>query len=204
MTITRLDNGTYDVGEGLIVPSVTTVLQILSPYQASGYISEAAQQAMERGREVHDTIANILHGRRPSDMDWRVRPFVEAWLRFRDEMGFEACDWIEGGSVFDWKTCAAFGITKAMGPQLAGYKPGLNETHPRTRFYEIPVYSRKYGFAGTADATGRMTRAKSRRRGERHIVMLRGDGLYRLATMKDPRDFNTLISCKNVWTVINE
>ena len=203
MTIKRLGNGTYDVGGGVTVPSVTTVLQVGNPRYQLGHTTDAEQFAMQRGSEVHDVIAHILAGYIVEDLDPIVAPFVAAWTAFREEMGFEATHYElpvysarygyagtldaiglmrlanpklrDRLGVFDWKTCSTFATTKAMGPQTAAYEQARFESS-----------------------------AAKCRRINRFIVMLRNDGQFRVVPMKDRNDFNTFLSCKNVWEWINK
>ena len=202
MTIVRLDNGYYDIGDGVRVPSVTTVLQVLQPRYGHG---GRAEFYMERGSEAHDVIVNLLQGKHIKSIDPVIAPFVAAWIRFREEMGFVLCDWIEGGSVFDWKTAANLAVTPNMKPQVAAYVQAIGETNPRSTFIELPVASRKYGFSGTVDAVGQMTRAKSQRRGRAHLVLLGPEGDYRVVEVKEQsKHFNVFLSCLNIYNYLDK
>jgi len=193
--IVRLKDGSYMVGDRR-VPGVTSVLKMLWP-QEHYYRWQVAQMAMERGREVHDVIANLLRGRKIARIDPKIEPFVEAWIRFRDETDFQA-EVIEEPvysltygyagtldavgvmtktnaprrAVFDWKTSNAPHITISVGPQLAAYEQAYHEL-----------------------------------KGGRHIgrfaILLGQDGQYRIEPMRDRRDLSLFLSCLNVYKAIN-
>lgn len=193
--IIRLEDGSYMVG-GRKVPGVTSVLKVLWP-QAQHYRLRTAQIAAERGREVHDVIANLLRGRKIARIDPKIEPFVEAWTRFSNETDFHA-EVIEEPvyssiynyagtldavgfmaksrkprlAVFDWKTSNAPHITVSMGPQLAAYEQAYHEL-------------------------------KGGRRLGRFAILLGRDGQYRIEAMWNWTDISLFLSCLNVYNAIN-
>lgn len=88
----RFDEARHEYWLGEIrLPSVTQVLADL--YEFDGIPPDVLRAAARRGQYVHQ--ATELHDR--DDLDWDslhppYRPYVEAWLRFRDERQPEIVD----------------------------------------------------------------------------------------------------------------
>lgn len=88
----RFDEARHEYWLGEIrLPSVTQVLADL--YEFDGIPVEVLRRAAQRGQYVHR--ATELHDQ--DDLDWEslhppYRPYVEAWLRFRDERKPEIVD----------------------------------------------------------------------------------------------------------------
>lgn len=182
------DRHEYRLGDQ-VLPHVTQVTDALQSY--SGVSDKVMREAADRGRAVH--LATQLWDENDLDVDAlpdTVRPYLDAWIRFREETGFmpalieapvHSKTYRYAGTLdrtgtflflrgikptepvlLDLK--ATYKIMAAVGPQTAGYLQALHETHG----------------------------AKITRR--RFAVQLRADGTYRLEECKDPSDWSVFLS----------
>lgn len=178
----------YRLGDQ-VLPHVTQVTDSLQSY--SGVSDKVMREAADRGRAVH--LATQLWDEDDLDVDSlpdTVRPYLDAWIRFREETGFEpgliefrvhsrtfgyAGTLDRTGSfhklrgirpdqpaLIDLK--ATYKIMAAVGPQTAGYLHALHET-----------------------LGNKITR-------RRFAVQLKPDGTYRLEECKDPSDWSVFLS----------
>ncbi len=183
----RFDEGThtYWLGEQRI-PGVTSVLELVSGYE--GVPEHVLDAAAERGRAVH--LATEFYDEGDLDEDAlheSLRPYVDAWKRFRLETGFEVThsetlvysqrhryagtlDRI--GILHAKRTLLDIKTTVVMMPatalQTAAYKTAFESQHP-----DEPIE-------------------------QRVSVQLRADGTYRLHRYDDPTDFAVFLSALNV------
>lgn len=178
----------YTLG-GQQLPSVTQVLEA-ALREMEGLPEHLVKAAGEFGQHVHQ--ACDLFDRGVLDdriLDPKLRPYVDAWVRFRAESGIVVlaselrvhhpklgyAGTLDVRAVFprkkltvviDRKTSAS--IPRSVGAQTAAYREAL-----RARGHQV-------------DST-------------RYCVHLRGDGTYRLQRLTDPADFTLFQSCLNVW-----
>lgn len=172
---------------GVLVPGVTTVLNVLDLY--AGIPAAVLQAAAERGTAVHKATelddAGTLDEEALDDQLW---PYLLAWREFRRDTGFtpraaEAMvfhpkHWYAGqydreGQLFgaecliDIKTTAK--LMPSTGPQLAAYKEARN-------------YRR-------ADKVG-----------PRYAVQLKDDGSYVVKEYRGREDMGLFLACLTLYT----
>jgi hypothetical protein len=171
--------------DGVYVPSVTTILKPLSQY---GQVNPAVlAKAAELGTMVHAaTELYDLGTLDEDDLDPVLRPYLDAWIRFRKEVDFQPvtvekrlyhatfgyCGTsdrtgiVRGKmAVVDIKKMLTLGPT--IGPQLAAYQ----EAHNR----EGAGITRRYALG------------------------LRRDGTYRLQEYTDPSDLPCFMSLLTIY-----
>jgi hypothetical protein len=172
---------TYTKG-GVLVPGVTTVLEVLDTY--AGVPREALEYASRRGTAIH--VATELDDKGTLDEDTvedEIWPYLLAWRAFRLDSGFSPDgieervfhpkQWYAGtydregilegdNAIVEIKTTAK--LMPSTGPQLAAYQEARN-------------YRRS---------------DKVRRR---WAVQLRDDGDYRLKEYKDAGDRGLFMAC---------
>lgn len=171
---------------GRPVPSVTQVIDWMSDY---GFVKD---DVMEHARQLGDAVHSAtelydLDNLDDSSVDPLVRPYLNAWIRFREETGFvpdlieqliysksrmfagklDRTGILRGYSIqpilLDIKSTAT--VMPTCGPQTAGYHQGLREM-------------------GYPPAVKGM---------QRYTIHLRDDGTYRLQPHKDPNDINIFL-----------
>lgn len=178
----------YRVG-GRVVPSVTTVLAILTDFGAVP--AEVLARAAEFGTHVHQACALWNAGRLDEDsLDPALAPYLAQWQRFVAESGAEIRDselavhhrglnyagtldvlaeWRNGLCIIDIKTGA---VPRTVGAQTEAYR----------RAYE-------------SQECGVMPR-------RRYCVQLTADA-YKVHALTDPSDWALYTSCLNVWRFRN-
>ena len=180
--IFNAEDHTYTL-DGKRLPSVTEILRPLSTFDRVP--ADVLDRAREFGSDVHLACELDDKGCLDHDgLDPALQPYLRGWQRFKAESGF---------------------VLTAI---------------------ETPVYSKRYGYAGTPDRrctvrgadglldikTGAVpisvgpqtagyaiaiTEMEATGRLNRYCVSLAPDE-YRLIPLKDPRDFNLFLSCKNI------
>ena len=181
------DNHTY-TDNGLLVPSVTTVMDSIHNYL--GIPEDILARASQRGTAVH--LATELYDEGRLDMGSlsdEILGYLMGWMKFREETGFqpEMIEYrvhskkhryagtldrtgiVDGKlAIIDVKTTAQF--YSAFGVQLAGYMNAYNEG--------IPV----------------IDKVKTR-----WVVKLSADGDYKLQQYKDKSDLSIFLNCLNLY-----
>ena len=181
------DSHTYWLGS-VRVPSVTQILGVITDF--SMVDPEVLAYKAQLGTAVH--LATELYDAGtldPASIDPVVEPYLDAWVRFLSETGFEV-DAIEQRvfhpahiyagtldrtgrldgrtAVLDIKTSAA--LMPSVGPQLAAYQEALAAGEQKTR-------------------------------PERRLaVQLKPDGTYRLKEYSDPADWAAFLSIKTLMS----
>jgi len=145
--------------DGIVVPSVTQIIgEWLELPQFNIYVnkntgktipSDVMENAADFGTAIHRAIKLLIN----DNLDWDslneslkkpLQSFLRWWEQDRNSLKHIF-------SVFDFKT----GNSDNVGPQLAGYIPLIQDNDLRGvggQFKcEIPLYSEKYGYAGTPD-----------------------------------------------------
>lgn len=179
--------------DGVVIPSVTQALKILSDEIYRGISEAVMAAAADRGVKVH--LACELHDKGVLDedqLDPVLAPYLAGWKKFLSETGFivthnEAKIWSESfryagtldrvGVFADKKQervmidiKARAKLTAETGPQLAGYKAAFEEMHP------------------------------DRKIKKRFAVNLKKDGKYEMKEYSDRGDLKTFLSCLNIKT----
>ena len=170
---------------GVIVPSVTQILEAVGILDLSMVDRDVLAAAQELGKNVHKICELYDKGTLDeSSVDGAGRGYLDAWIKARKEMGFDKFSMIErkiyhpdykyagtldrvySGTVIDIKTGAPGGLEKSAGPQLAAYMEVLN----------IPKRIYK----------------------KRLVIHLTPDD-YKPIPLTDIRDLSTFISALNIW-----
>lgn len=174
---------------GVIVPSVTSVLSILGGYE--GIPLQTLQRAAERGTAVHKaTELSDLGTLDYSGLDDEVLGYLMGWHKFLDDKKpeivtvekqvfhpsllyagtFDRELVLDGHlSILDIKSSAK--LMPATAPQTAAYAEAVNG-HRKNKADQV---KRRYGLRLTAD------------------------GNYELKQYKDPSDMNVFLSCLIVF-----
>lgn len=175
---------TYRVG-GVLVPNVTSVLQVLSSYMDVS--DDILIPAQERGTAVHRaTELDDLDDLDEDSLDPMIVPYLEAWRQFKrdtrpvfhaiEQRVFSKRHWyagtldriatlqgVRGISMLDIKTCVKVG--KEVGPQTAAYAEAIEGYRISNRF----------------------------------AVQLRPDGTYRLIPCKERSDWAVFHSALTLY-----
>jgi len=191
MSLTFQEEGHVYQYDGLVVPSVTQVLEPLIDYSMVPDFRLA--MAADRGTNVHKMCELHDYGTL-EDYEPEYEPYLDAWIMFLEDTGFEA-EIIEtrlyhpvfkyAGAVdrvgmskgkrviLDIKT--TFTLMPAVGPQTAAYQEMWNKNNPHMK-------------------------AK-----QRWAVQLKSDGTYRIERLKGVTDFSVFTSCLNIhnWRAKN-
>ncbi len=87
MVTLDLTTHTYTNEAGLVYPSVTQILKVVRIVDDSWYTEESRL----RGQYVHEATAMFDRGELDeAALDPVLRPYVEAWTRFKESSGFQA------------------------------------------------------------------------------------------------------------------
>lgn len=176
--------------QGERVPSVTQVLDVIDETWRVDPL--VLQRAAERGVAVHRaTELDDMGDLDIDDLDPVLVPYLEAWRRFRVDLGFtvlhsESRVWHDGmryAGTLDRVGTFSAGGRKRGALQLLDIKSGtVWPSHgPQTAAY--------------AEAFQRLTREKI---ADRWCVYLRPDGQYRLERQEHPGDWATFIACLSI------
>lgn len=82
------DTSRYTDAQGVRLPSVTEVLAIAGLIDLGGIPTERLEAGAARGRIVHHVTAELDRGERVLGPE-EFAPYIEAWARFRSEIGFK-------------------------------------------------------------------------------------------------------------------
>lgn len=171
----------YALLSGEPVPSVTTILQSLNNFGAVPM--DVLHNAALRGTQVHK-LCELYDLGETTECDARLIPYVEAWVRFRNDTGFVP-DAIEervyhplhhyagtldrAGVLFGRRAIVDLKTSHELSPvaalQTAAYLEAWNHQRPRA---------------------GRAVR--------RYAVQLKKDGTYYVQEYSDSDDFETFLS----------
>lgn len=183
---------TYWVGSEQL-PGVTTVLGVLGGYE--GIPKRILQVAAERGTAVHkitemDDADTLDYG----SLDDALTGYLMGWHKFKHEMKPTILD-----------------------AEVPGFHPGMRYAGTRDRRLAIGT---KVGILDIKSSyvlmpsTGPQTAAykeiwnaaagKDDKAKHRWGLKLTKDGNYELKEYKDPGDWNTFVSCLNVWRFISQ
>jgi hypothetical protein len=144
--------------DGRVVPSVTQVLRAL-PNEYAMVDPDVLERAAEIGRAVHWIIEHEILGDLDEELvDFHLLPYLDQWRAFRRTSGFEPL--LSEGQVWSRRyryagTLDLFGrlngrkalidakrtaaVPRSAGPQTAGYRIALSETHPDLLAPDEPV-----------------------------------------------------------------
>lgn len=187
-------NHVYRV-DGVVYPSVTQILESAGLPDLSRVPADILEWKADIGRKVHKAIEFDDDG----DLDFdflpvELRPYVEAYRKFKTESGFEPLaaeepifhpvykypgkpdriGLLNGRIVLiDYKTGMI--DLKCVGPQTAAYKKAWDEVHQRK------------------DQIVR-----------RFALKLSNDGTYKLIECKNPNDFNIFLSALSLYNWRNQ
>lgn len=176
----------YEI-DGKRYPSVTTALGGLQDFGAipSGVLETAAA----RGSAAHRAIELDAYGDLDEDsVDPRVRPYVEAWRRFRDERDFKV--FMTEHEVVSWQHGYA-GTLDLLG-QESGCKCIIDlkctaALHPAVAL-QLAAYEQAACESVSGDGPYR-----------RVALRLLPDGTYRREQYTDPRDFAVFLASLKVF-----
>lgn len=170
---------------GVKLPSVTEILKPLSSYTDA--IPDAVmEKARDRGTKVH--VATELYDLGTLDLDNLhpvLRPYLDAWIRFREETGFQP-------KLSEFRVYSA----------IYGYAGTLDRTGVLDGQCVLDIKARAQMTPDTGPQTAAYQRALEELTDEPHPgrygVLLLPTGKYKLTTYKDRGDFKTFLSCLNV------
>lgn len=192
------ESHTYTVG-GVVLPSVTQVLQVLDP-DAFRYVDgDVMRRAKEFGTNVHRACELHNNGQLDErDLDNSLAPYLHAWIRFINENGFYVhssevrchnptaryagtCDALIGASFGSGLRGQMLHVVdiKSSSPQRS--------VGPQTAAYLSAIASSRGDILGEC----RLSRV-------RYCVELRGDGTYIANKLSDTRDMHIFTSCLNI------
>ncbi len=184
----RPDTHEYRV-RGRVVPSVTTVLGILTDFGAVP--AEVLARAAEFGTHVHQACALWTRGiLDEAALDPALAPYLAQWQRFVVESGAE----IRDSELMVYHRGLQYAGTLDV---LAEWRNGLciidikTGAVPRTVGAQTEAYRRAY----ESQECGVMPR-------RRYCVQLTADA-YKVHSLTDPGDFALFQSCLNVWRFRN-
>jgi hypothetical protein len=169
---------------GIIIPSVTTILAAAGLPDLSGIPAVTLQWKAELGTMVHlATELDDLGELDEDSIDDRITPYLEAYRRFKSKSGFEIID-IEK-MVFDPALKYAgkldrFGILNGK-RTLLDIKTGVFDplsVGPQTAAYD---------------------RANNDLKCNRYALQLKDDGIYKLHRLNNQNDFNIFLSALNLY-----
>jgi hypothetical protein len=194
--VIRFDEATHTYWQGSErVPSVTQILGAMTNFD--GIRPEVLDFARQRGQAAH--LGTELYDQGVLDwdsVDDEIRPYIEAWQRFRSDTGFEP-DLIEERvhhpllryagtldrtgwfgdtyALVDIKCVAA--MSPCTGPQTAAYAKALQVCRP-----DLPEIT------------------------ERYAVQLLPTGRYKLHTYQKRDDFSVFLSMRTImgWADTNK
>jgi hypothetical protein len=171
--------------DGVVLPSVTQVLQGVGLINFDGIDPQILQQAADFGTQVHRmTALDDIGDLDEQSLDDNLKPYLDAWRRFRGGMKFDAIeqplchpgyvlagcpDRIAGNTIIDIKTSGA-SVPQWVGLQLSGY----------SILADIPA-------------------------AKRIAVQLRGDGKFKVTEFMDRKDREVFLSCLTAykWKIKN-
>ena len=174
--------------DGLLVPNVTSVLESTLDTFA-GIPDEVLDYAKARGTAVHRATELYDHDDLDIEaLDIELFPYLEAWIKFRDDTGFKPLaieerifnkrHWYAGtldriGYLFGYLSLidikSGILITPSAGPQTAAYMEAKN-------YRNINKIRRRY------------------------IVQLQENGTYRLHHMVDKADWSVFLSSLTIYS----
>lgn len=183
------DTHAYFDGVNGRVPSVTQVIKIAGLICYDHVKSDVLENARRRGEHVHTLTADYDRG---LDIDaiYEIpevcRPYLEAYIRFRKESGFEP---------------DPTAIEKPMVASIGGFRVGMTPDRIGCCF-GLPTILEIKATAAAHPAWGVQTagyeagapRPKSHRYYQRLAVQLLPTGKYKLHTHEDHTDFSTFYS----------
>lgn len=171
--------------KGLVVPSVTQVLEILDgalmqiPLHVLTY-ARALGSAVHRATELDDQ--GLLDER---TVAIQVQPYLEAWRKFRRDKKFAPTAMEQ--RVFHPKLHYA-GTFDRIG--LMGSKPTLLDIKSGEVWPSHGPQTAAYAAAYHATALDKLE--------QRVVVQLRDDGQYRVHYMEDSSDWGTFLACLTI------
>lgn len=174
--------------DGKPVPNVTRIIAPLTDY--SRIPPEALEHARQQGQAVHKMVELECKNNLDTDNlpDW-MRGHLEAWLRFKEETGFECFS--SEHRVYH----PVLGYAGTL--DLAGLMPKLKQSKKpavidvKRSFFAGPAIGlQTIAYAEGWNATDRATRLE-----ERYALRLDANGRYRLEPFADRDDRAAFIAC---------
>lgn len=184
--------------DGRELPGITRVLRDvgIGPLpQSEIRVADSFAYAAERGKAVHEATALDDRGELDEEsVDPVVRPYLDAWRRFREESGFRP------EPTLIEVPLARSDLGFAGTPDRAGI---LGEDRI---VLEIKVTAEMPSWVGLQLAGQRMLAWTTREFGavvpnavRRFAVQLRPDGTYRLWEFRDPEDGRVFLACLSIY-----
>ena len=174
--------------EGVLVPNVTGILEVLGEY--AGVPALVLERASAIGTAVHvATELDDKGGLVEESVHPVVRPFLDAWRKFRHDTGY-APDSIEE-RVFSKRHWYA-GTLDRSGPSHDTGKPALIDI--KTTANLMPAVGPQLAAYQEAKNYRNATKIV-----HRYAVQLKKDGNYHVEEYRDPGDLGTFLSCLNIY-----
>lgn len=171
--------------DGTILPSVTQVLQSWSPLSKIDRSMFAA--AGQLGTEVHLATALDDQGELdPDSLSDEVRPYLEAWRKFKREHKFESV-WIERPLY-----CAKYGFAGTP-DRIGGDRRALD--FPRL----IDIKTGGHDPTHPVQTAGYVVAAEMRPGTARACVYLSADGTYEYDQHRGSRDWSIFLCALTYW-----
>jgi len=175
------------------VPNVTRIIAPLTDY--SRIPPAVLEKARQEGVAVHKMVELDCKG----DLDvetlpeW-MHPHYTAWLRFKEESGFEC--WKAEEKMYH-PVYGYAGTADLFGPlpKLKGIKGAANIDVKRSFFGGPAIGLQTAGYTRMWNDTDGKARERRVADRNRFALQLRNDGTYRLKRFEDAEDFGAFLAC---------
>jgi hypothetical protein len=167
--------------DGVVLPSVTQILQGVGLINFDGIDPQIVQQAASFGTAVHEmTALDDIGDLDEQSLDSNLLPYLEAWRTFRGAMKFDAIEQPMANRIFDF----------AGTPDRIGHlvKPTIFDIKTGTTVYPSTALQ----LAGYAILSG-ITSAR------RIVIQLLPTGKFKLTEYTDRKDREIFLAALSVY-----
>lgn len=183
--------------DGIVVPSVTSILKVLGGYE--GIPQHILDKAAARGSAIHKATEFYDN----DTLDWtslddELIDYVNAWGNFREDTGAEIIE-------IEQRTYHPALKVAGTPDRVLVLKKRLKGLGPVGRLTLADIKSSWQMMPATGPQTAAYTefrnahvKAASDKVKDRLGVQLKRDGTYEVHHYNDPSDWNTFVSCLNV------
>jgi hypothetical protein len=179
--------------DGVVLPSVTQILQVLGGYEGIPKhildIAAARGTAIHRATELED-LGTLDYG----SLDDELIPYLMAWQKFKDDTKPELIGIEVRGYHPLLKYAGGYDRTLVLGS--GRYKGTLSVLDLKSSWQMMPATAPQT--AAYQEMINAHEKDKSNHVKQRLGLQLKRDGNYELHPYKDPADYNTFVSCLNV------
>jgi hypothetical protein len=176
---------TYRDEGGVLLPSVTLVINSVLVDPETRRFSLGNEEAMERGRKVHEycqQVSDLLAAGEEIDEDSIDQAYVAGWIKFIRDSGYKPEAWEGTVCHATYRYAGRYDTRGRLGKKAAivDIKTG---GLPETVGVQLAAYAEATGLRGLA----------------RYSVQLPGDGNYRLTEWTDRADWPTFCGALAVY-----